>query len=279
MNPLDIDPVIFHLGPLQVRWYGLMYVLGYLIGGKLISKLMKDGYLQVKREKLDSFITYLMVGMFLGARIFYVFVYNWDYYSHHLTEFFAVWKGGLSFHGAMIGMIGACIFFAKRNKVPVMSVVDTMALAACPGLMLGRIGNFINGELYGRVTDVSWGIVFAEGGPYARHPSQLYESFFEGFILGLILWSLYSARKLKVYGTASSLFLMGYSFFRFFIEYFREADIQLGYYFGNALSMGQILSVLMFLAGCLLFMITWKKNQKVSKDYINYSVKAAVKSS
>lgn len=250
MNNSWIDPVIFSLGPLQVRWYGLMYVIGFVIGGQLLKFLAKEGYSKIAVEKIDSFVTYLIAGMFLGARLTYVFVYNWEYYSQNMDEILAVWKGGLSFHGALMGMIVAMVIFARRNKLTFFEVSDVLAVVGAPGLLFGRLGNFINGELWGRVSDVPWALVFPDGGIYARHPSQLYEAFFEGLVLFLILW--FGRKKFRYQGVASGLFLALYGIFRFGIEFFREPDAQLGFFFG-AVTMGQLLCFIMIVAGgCLL---------------------------
>jgi phosphatidylglycerol:prolipoprotein diacylglycerol transferase len=259
-NEWFFDPVLFGIGPFQVRWYGLMYVLGYVLGGWGAAKLAKKGFFNVPPEKVDSLITHLIIAMFIGARFFYVFIYNWADYSNDLMGIFQVWKGGLSFHGALTGMIIGGYLFGKKNGCSVGEVMDVVALAGTPGLFFGRMGNFINGELYGRVTDSPFGMMFPGGGPYPRHPSQLYEAIFEGLVLSAILWFIYLKIKPKVYGVISSFFLMGYAFFRFFIEFFREADPQLGYYFGGTITMGQILCFIMFLIGLTALFLSKKMN-------------------
>lgn len=244
---VDFDPVILSLGPLQIRWYGLMYVVGFYIAGFLAKKLVKEGFIETKEENVDSLVFYMIIGMFIGARLTYVFVYNWDYYSQHLNELFAVWKGGLSFHGAIIGLLTGGWVFSKRFNVPLRQICDTAVTAGCQGVFFGRIGNFINGELYGRVTDSHFGLIFKSGGPYPRHPSQLYEGIAEGIILFSILW--FMRKRVKSYGEQTVIFLCGYAFFRYFIEFAREADAQLGYYLGGTTTMGQILCFIMFLCG------------------------------
>ena len=256
-----LDPVIFSLGPLQVRWYGMMYVLGFIISGYLMRKLVDEGFFHVVKEKVDSFITYSIIGMFLGARFFYVFVYNWDYYSQNLVELLAVWKGGLSYHGAIIGLFCGAYLFAKNNKVPFLQILDVTCVAGSQGVFWGRIGNFINGELYGRVSDVPWAMVFPQGGPYPRHPSQLYEAVLEGMVLFLVLWFI--RKRVKVYGILTSIYFIGYASLRFFAEYFREPDNQLGYYFGGTTTMGQILCFLMGLFGLFGLIYSLKKNERV----------------
>ncbi len=243
---VDFDPVFFSLGPVQLRWYGLMYVIGFLIGGKILRYLIKRRFFQVQEKGADSLITHLLIGMFLGARLFYVFIYNWDYYQNHINEILFVWKGGLSFHGAVTGMVLGAWVFAKKNKIPLVQVTDSMALAGSQGLFFGRIGNFINGELYGRITESKVGMIFPLGGPNPRHPSQLYEGIMEGLVLSLILWMFF--KRVKIYGLFTVIFLMGYSVFRFVIEFFRQPDSELGLYF-DWMTMGQILCSFMFFVG------------------------------
>jgi phosphatidylglycerol:prolipoprotein diacylglycerol transferase len=242
MNSNWIDPVIFSLGPLQVRWYGAMYVLGFVVGSFLLKYLADKKFWPLSKEHIDKYVTWLIVGMFLGARLAYVFVYNWEYYSTNLGEVLAVWKGGLSFHGALVGMCLSTFIFAKKNNVHFFQLSDSLAVAGAPGLLFGRIGNFINGELYGRVTDSWLGIVFPAGGPFPRHASQLYEGFLEGIVLFGILFYLH--RRQRFYGVVSGAFLIGYGVFRFTVEFFREPDAQLGYYLGY-FTMGQFLCVIM----------------------------------
>lgn len=253
----NLNPVLLNLGGLQIRWYGLMYVVGFVIAGFLFKKLVKSGFFKIKEEKIDSLITTLIVSMFLGARFAYVFIYNWDYYSQHLLELLAVWQGGLSFHGAVAGMCIGGWIFAVREKISWFEVMDALALAGAQGLFFGRMGNFINGELFGRATDSWVGIVFPEGGLMPRHPSQLYEAIFEGIILFLILWAM--KRRVKFYGVISAMFVGGYGFFRFLIEFFREPDAQLGYYFGGV-TMGQILCFLMMLIAVGMYLYAKKRN-------------------
>lgn len=250
-----INPTIIEFGGLSIRWYSVMYVVGYVVGSFLLKKLAREKFWPLDESKIDSFVTYLIIGMFFGARIFYVFVYNWDYYSQNLHEFFYVWKGGLSFHGAVIGMTFSCWLFAKKNKVPFYKITDSMAVAGSQGLFWGRMGNFINGELYGRVTDSWVGMVFPGGGPFPRHPSQLYEGFMEGILLFAILFWL--RKRTKYYGTISGFFVLFYGIFRFIVEFFREPDAQLGYYFGF-LTMGQILCFLMILFSSVFFITAYK---------------------
>ncbi len=259
---IDLDPVIFHIGSLQVRWYGLMYVIGFLIAGALLAKLSKEGFFKVPKKTIDSFITMLILGMFIGARVAYVFIYNWDHYSRNLSELFAVWRGGLSFHGALAGLVIAGFIFARKHKLHFFEVGDCMGIAGTLGLFFGRMGNFINGELYGRVTDAPWGMIFAGAGPYPRHPSQLYEGIFEGLVLFLLLFLL--RKRVKYYGIITSIFFVYYGLTRYVIEFFREPDAQLGYYLGGTTTMGQILCFLMILVGIVTFLYARKKSIPVN---------------
>ncbi|HAZ11933.1 MAG: prolipoprotein diacylglyceryl transferase [Bdellovibrionales bacterium GWA2_49_15] len=253
----NIDPVLVALGPIQIRWYGLMYVIGFLIAGFLLKILVKEGFFRVAKEKVDAIITYALVFMFVGARLAYVFIYNWDYYQDNLSELFSVWKGGLSFHGAIMGMAFGVFLFARKNKIPFLQATDAAVISGTQGVFFGRMGNFINHELWGRVTDVPWGMVFTNAGPYPRHPSQLYEGITEGIILFAILW--FSRKRFTIYGQATAVFFFVYAIFRFVVEFFREPDSQLGYYLGGMLTMGQILCILQMFLGVAVFLYAKKK--------------------
>lgn len=257
----NLDPVIFDFGSLQIRWYGMMYVIGFMIAGYLLKVLVKNNFFKVSLDKIDSLVTTMILCMFIGARTFYVFIYNWDYYSENILDLFAVWKGGLSFHGALVGLMVGGIIFARQNKLTWFEVMDCIALSGTQGLFFGRLGNFINGELYGRHTSAAVGIIFPNGGgPYPRHASQLYEAFLEGILLLIILWLIKS--RVKIYGILSAVFISGYGFFRFIVEFYREPDAQLGYYFGF-LTMGQILCFIMILAGIGVGMYAHKRNVRI----------------
>jgi phosphatidylglycerol:prolipoprotein diacylglycerol transferase len=233
-----------------------MYVIGFLISGYLLKILVRKKFFKIPEEKIDSLITHMIICMFIGARTFYVFIYNWEYYSKNLIDLLAVWKGGLSFHGALVGLIVGGYLFAKKNQLTFFEVMDSVSLAGTQGLFFGRMGNFINGELYGRPTSSRFGVIFLQGGgPFPRHPSQLYEGVLEGILLSLILWFI--EKRTKTYGMVSAAFMFGYGIFRFIIEFFREPDTQLGYYFGF-ITMGQILCFLMIAAGIGLFIYARK---------------------
>jgi phosphatidylglycerol:prolipoprotein diacylglycerol transferase len=251
------DPVIFAVGPLEVRWYGVMYVMGFGFGSWLLTRLAKKGFWPLPAPLVDQYVTALIIGMFFGARLFYVFVYNLEYYLNHLDEILHVWKGGLSFHGALFGMVIATLWFARKHRVSFFQLADCMSLAGTPGLFFGRMGNFINGELWGHVTTSPLGIVFPDAGPYPRHPSMLYEGVLEGIVLAIILWAIH--RRQRHYGVVSAVFLLGYGVFRFAVEFFRVPDAQLGYFFGG-ITMGQILCVIMVLLSGVLYTLARKAN-------------------
>lgn len=257
----QISPEIFRIGPLAIRWYGLMYVIGFTIGFQILKARIRAGYFKIKLEQADSYLSHLVVGMLIGARLVYVTVYNWDYYSTRLIEILYVQQGGLSFHGAALGMIASMVIFARRNKVSVYSALDTLALTACLGLAIGRVGNFINAELYGRVTDVPWAMIFpSDPKGLPRHPSQLYQGLTEGLLLFLCLSFFH--RKMKSSGTyrdgkIGAMFLILYGAFRFVVEFTREPDEQLGYVL-SIFSMGQILCILTSISGVLMWLHAWK---------------------
>jgi phosphatidylglycerol---prolipoprotein diacylglyceryl transferase len=247
-----IPPTIVSVGPFAIRWYSLMYVVGYVLGYRLVLKRIESGRSSLTRANLDNLIWYLVVGMLLGARAIYVIVYGRGEYVAHPLEVFAVWQGGLSFHGAILGMTGAIVLFARRYRFPVLEVTDVVALCGTPGLFFGRIGNFINGELYGRPSTVPWAMIFPSDPLHVpRHPSQLYEALAEGVLLSALLWwadGLARARGFDRPGLITALFLVGYAIIRFSLEFTRAPDAQLGLVIG-ALSMGQLLSLIMVAAG------------------------------
>ncbi len=245
-----IDPVIVQVGPLQVRWYGMMYVVGFLLGMLIMKRMAKEDGEVLSSQDVEDLIFYLMFGVLLGGRLGYVLFYNLPYYLHHPVEVFAFWHGGMSFHGGLLGAVAAGALFAKRRGVSLWRIADYAAVATPPGLGLGRIGNFINGELFGRVTTVPWAMVFPRGGPFPRHPSQLYEALLEGPVLFLLLW-WFRKRSLPRGGLLAS-FVVGYGVIRFFVEFFREPDPQLGFVLGP-FTMGQVLSFFMVVCGLLLF--------------------------
>ena len=252
-----IDPVIFEIGPLQLRWYSLMYIIGLMACYYFFKFASRKGTLKLNSQEIESVMLYGLIGMILGARLTYVFVYNFDHYMQHPGEILATWKGGLSAHGAMVGIASGVLIFCKRFNKNFFNITDHMVTIAPVGLGFGRIGNFINGELWGRVTDAPIGMIFPDGGPFPRHPSQLYESMFEGWVLLAIMWLLY--RKQPRTGMLSGFFLIFYGTFRFFIEFFREPDSQLGEILGP-FSMGQILCAIMWIIGALIVTVSANRN-------------------
>jgi phosphatidylglycerol:prolipoprotein diacylglycerol transferase len=252
-----IDPVIFTIGPLQVRWYGLMYVLGFAASLLLVKHQIKKFGFRELEQHFENLNLVLIISLILGGRLGYVLFYNLPYYLNHPAEILATWQGGMSFHGGMLGLIIGGIIFCRRKGLDFWRVADFYTVTIPIGLGLGRIGNFINGELYGRVTAVPWGMVFPGGGPLPRHPSQLYESLLEGLVLFLLLWFLkdkQSPPSSWPSGSMIALFLIFYGFFRIAIEFFREPDAQLGFIAGG-ITMGQLLSSLMLVAGIIILLV------------------------
>lgn len=244
----NIDPTIIRIwGPLQIRWYSLLYVGGFIVGRWILLRLAKEDRFKFDAETIEKLVVWLLISAVCGARIFYCFFYDFGNLLQNPLYLFQVYRGGLSFHGGLLGVVVVCLVFSKKEKIPFWNLGDGFAIATPIGLGLGRLGNFINGELYGRPTTVPWAVIFRDGGPIPRHPSQLYEFFLEGVILFSVLW--FSRTRLKRDGDLAFVFLVGYSFIRFFVEFFREPDAHLGFVM-MGLSMGQLLSILMFLISC-----------------------------
>jgi len=247
----NFDPVAIHIGPLAVRWYGLMYLVGFAISywlGRLRIARGRSG--RVTLQTLDDLLFFCVLGVIVGGRLGYVLFYKPGYYFAHPLEILYVWQGGMSFHGGFLGVLVALWWVARKHDLRWLEITDFFAPLSPLALAAGRVGNFINGELWGRVTDVPWGMVFRGAGPAPRHPSQLYQFALEGVLLFVILW-LYSGKP-RPTGAVSALFLVGYGAFRFIVEFFREPDDFLGLLTLN-LSMGQWLSLPMILAGIALF--------------------------
>lgn len=245
----DIDPVAIHLGPVKVHWYGLMYLIGFLGAWWLGVYRAKRPGSRWQPPEVADLIFYGALGVILGGRLGYVLFYNFSYYLHHPVEVFYFWSGGMSFHGGLLGVIVAMWLYARRTRRTFLSVADFVAPLTPLGLGAGRLGNFINHELWGRVTDLPWGMIFRgqQAGPLPRHPSQLYEFMLEGVTLFLILW--FYARKPRPTASVSGLFLLCYGLFRFLVEFVREPDAHLGYLAFGWLTMGQLLSLPMMLFG------------------------------
>ncbi|MDG5466756.1 prolipoprotein diacylglyceryl transferase [Deltaproteobacteria bacterium IMCC39524] len=242
----QIDPIIFQIGPLAIRWYGMMYLLGFGAAYLLITHLSRMRNLALSKEGVSDLLFYGVIGVVLGGRLGYVLFYNPGQYLSKPLEVFAVWQGGMSFHGGLLGVVLAAVFFCWRRQLPMLLAGDILVTSSTIGLGLGRVGNFINGELWGRVTDLPWGMVFPGGGQLPRHPSQLYEAFLEGLVLFLILYLLHR-RKVKE-GVPFFCFFIGYGLFRFLVEFVRQPDAHLGFLWGGA-TMGQLLSLPMILFG------------------------------
>jgi len=244
----DIDPVFFHLGPLAFRWYGLMYIIGFLSAYFIIRAGAKHRGVPLTKDDVSDLVFMVALGIILGGRVGYVLFYNFSDYLAHPLKVFAVWEGGMSFHGGLLGAILGGALFVRKKKLNFLQMLDIGFMTAPIGLGLGRIGNFINGELYGRVTTVPWGIIFPDprAGGVPRHPSQLYEAFLEGPVMYLFLWGI--SRLKPPAGTVFWSFIGFYGLFRFIVEFFREPDYQLGFIVGS-LSMGQLLSLPMLLVG------------------------------
>ena len=248
----NFDPIAFSILNLDIRWYSLAYIFGIGLGWVFCKKiLINDDKLN---EKFDDYITYIIFGIILGGRLGYIIFYNLNYYLDNLVDIFKIWEGGMSFHGGLIGIILSTILFARKYRDDIFIYTDLVALVAPIGIFFGRLANFINSELYGIPSTVPWAVIFIKIDDLARHPSQLYEAIFEGVILFLILIYFRNKSSYKRNGLISALFLIFYSVFRFFAEFLREPDEQLGYLIFN-LTMGQIMSILFALTGIILFYI------------------------
>ena len=258
----NLDPVLFDLGFIAIRWYSLAYIAGILIGWwlgkKIIIKRLQNSSKQFDLKEFDDLITYLIISIIIGGRFGYIVFYNLGYYISNPLDAVKIWEGGMSFHGALIGIIIGTYLFSLKRKISTFFLLDIIACVCPIGIFFGRITNFVNAELVGKITNVSWGVIFPTVDMLQRHPSQLYEAFLEGIILFFILNAFILKKNYKT-GTCSYLFLIYYGFFRIISEFFREPDAQIGYLF-NFFSMGTILSFLMILAGLILFVFI-KKNE------------------
>jgi len=258
----NLEPVLLDFGIIVIRWYSLAYifgiVFGWWFGKKIISHILKNTNLNFKLNDFDDLISYLIISIIAGGRIGYVIFYNFEYYISNPLEIFKVWEGGMSFHGALIGIIIGTYLFSKKRGVPTFFMLDIIACVAPIGIFFGRIANFINAELIGKVTNVSWSVIFPLVDTLPRHPSQLYEAMLEGIILFLILNILIFKKNYKI-GTSSCLFLIFYGIFRVISEIFREPDTQVGYLL-DLFSMGTVLSFFMIVSGFVILRIL-KKNE------------------
>jgi phosphatidylglycerol---prolipoprotein diacylglyceryl transferase len=255
----DFDPVLISIGPFAIRWYALAYIVGILAGWLYARALLRSqkvwgGQAPMTVVDYDDFVLWVTFGIILGGRIGYVLFYNPGYFYEHPLEIFQLWNGGMSFHGGFLGVVLAVALFAHRRHISFLSLADITCTVAPIGLFLGRIANFINGELWGRPTDVPWAVIFPGGGPIPRHPSQLYEATLEGLVLFVILALLVRRGALRWPGAITGSFMLFYGIARLTCEFFREPDIQLGYLWGG-LTMGMLLSLPLMLAGLVFLAI------------------------
>jgi len=245
----NFDPIAFQVFSIEIRWYSLAYIFGLIFGWIYCKKIfIKDESI---KSKFDDYIAYLILGIVIGGRLGYVFIYNPSYFLNNIYEILMIWKGGMSFHGAVVGIVFSTVIFCKKNNQNILYYLDLVALTSPIGIFFGRLSNFINSELYGRETDVVWSVKFIKVDDLKRHPSQIYEAIFEGLILFLILNYIYRKFKLQN-GLISCFFLIFYSIFRYFLEFTREPDSQLGIIFLN-MTMGQIISIFSFSVGLFIF--------------------------
>ena len=257
----NFDPVAFEIFSFSIRWYSLAYIFGLIFGWIYCKKiLIKSNTLH---KFFEDYISYLIFGIIIGGRLGYVFFYNVQYFLTNPIEILMIWNGGMSFHGALIGIVFSSYLFSKKNDQDIFTFLDLVSITAPVGIFLGRIANFINGELVGKVTGSNWGVIFPGYDEKLRHPSQLYEAFLEGVIL-FILMNIFFFKKNYKTGTCSFMFLIIYGFFRILSEFFREPDLQIGYLFGN-ISMGILLSAVMILIG---FIIYLKRNDEIKSQKI-----------
>ncbi|MAZ76557.1 MAG: prolipoprotein diacylglyceryl transferase [Micavibrio sp.] len=261
----NIDPIALSIGPFDIRWYALAYLTGFLLGWKYALYMVGlSPNSRPNREDIDNFIPFAVLGVILGGRLGYVLFYQFDTYMSDPLAIFKVWQGGMSFHGGALGVIAAIIGFSLYQKISLLRLSDMVCAAVPIGLFFGRITNFINGELFGRVTDKPWGMVFPYGGAEPRHPSQLYEAFLEGLVLFVILLVLIHRPWVRVRpGIITGVFLCGYALSRFMVEFVREPDFHLGFVAAE-FSMGQVLSLPMFLLGIAVFSYSLSKGRQVS---------------
>ena len=246
----NLNPVALEIFSLKIHWYSLAYIFGIMFGWIYCKKKLIDD--KKILDLFDGLINYLIIGIIVGGRVGYILIYNLDYYLANISEILMIWKGGMSFHGGLVGIVVSTFIYSKKNNVNAFIFLDLIALVAPIGIFFGRIANFINSELYGKESDIFWSVKFLAVDEVYRHPSQIYEAIFEGIVLFLILNYLYRKKVFINPGVISSIFLILYSFFRIIIEYFREPDIQLGYLIFN-LTMGQIVSIIFLIFGIYLF--------------------------
>ena len=263
----DFSPILVDLGFFQIRWYSVAYILGIILGWLYANKIIKlteinkYNFQQIKISHFSDLIIYLVLGIILGGRLGYVLFYNYEYYSQNFIEILKLWQGGMSFHGGLIGIVVSVVVFTKKTDTNFFKFTDIIACVAPIGILFGRLANFVNGELYGKISTLPWAVIFPSGGDVARHPSQIYEAILEGIILFILINYLALKKKLLFKtGYISALFLISYSILRMLSENFREPDVHLGYLF-KYFSMGTILSTITLLAGCFIIFFI-KKNEQ-----------------
>ncbi len=269
-----INPILVSIGPLAIRWYALAYIVGIIAGWFYARAIIKSerlwgGAAPFTVIDFDDFVVWITLGIILGGRTGYVLFYNLPHFAAHPAEIFQIWTGGMSFHGGVAGCIVAVVLFALRRRIPTLSLGDVTCAVAPIGLFLGRLANFINGELWGRPTDVPWAMIFPYGGPQPRHPSQLYEASLEGVGLFILLGLLVRAGALKRPGVVTAIFFIGYGVARTTCEFFREPDVQLGFLWGSGwLTMGMLLCIPLILAGIVLLAFVLRSKTVISRKPI-----------
>ena len=259
----SFDPIAISIGPLHIHWYALAYITGLMLGWSYVKWLVRQPPHAMTELEVDDFLVWATLGVVLGGRMGYVLFYKPDFYFSHPLEIVKVWRGGMSFHGGLIGVVTAIVLFARQRRLNLFAVGDVVVCAVPIGLFFGRIANFVNGELFGRVApDVPWAMIFPGGGPLPRHPSQLYEAGMEGLILATVLFLLWRIPRVRAHtGVLSGCFLVGYGLARITGEFFRQPDPFLGFLWGGA-TMGQLLSIPLVLAG--LGLIWWRSRIKAA---------------
>ena len=261
----NFNPILVDLGLFQIRWYSIAYILGIILGWIYATKIIKltekneHNFEPIKKEDFDNLLAYLIIGIIVGGRLGYVFFYDLEFFSQNFFEILKIWQGGMSFHGGLAGVALAIIIFCRNTKANFFKYSDIISCVAPIGIFLGRVANFINGELYGKISNLPWAVIFPDSGNIGRHPSQIYEAILEGIIL-FILINYFALKKQLIFksGYISGLFLTFYSILRIFSEIFREPDVHLGYFF-NYFSLGVMLSIVTLIVGLLIIFTLEKK--------------------
>ena len=256
-----LNPIALQLGPLKVHWYGLMYLLGFALAWILCTRRGKRADIHLNPEQVSDLIFYAAFGVILGGRLGYTLFYDFPHFIAQPLSIFKIWQGGMSFHGGLLGVLFALFLYARKSKRHFFELTDFIAPVVPLGLAAGRVGNFINGELWGRMTTVPWGMIYPEAGPLPRHPSEVYEFLLEGIFLFIVLW--FYSRKPRPCMAVSGLFLVGYGGVRFFCEFFRQPDPQLGFIAFGWLTQGQLLSIPMILIGAILLIVAWRRSSRL----------------